>query len=89
MSTYDTQQGKMILIHFQPKVQHPQSAADYIRRNFEVLARNIHPLDQIELHKQTGDMVHSTLINKAMEAHETRDSLGNITSQLQIEKASS
>jgi len=51
MSTYDIRQGKMILSHFQPKVQHPQSAADYIRKNFEVLARNIHPLDQIELHK--------------------------------------
>ena len=53
------------------------------------MARNIHPLDQIELHKQTGDMVHSTLINKAMAAHEMKDSLVNISSQLQIEKASS
>ena len=60
-------------------MQQPQTAADYIRRNFEVLAKNFHSLDQIELHKQTGNMVYSTLINKEMIAHETQDSLGNIS----------
>ena len=34
-------------------------------------------------------MVYSTLINKAMIVHETQDSLGNISAQLQIEKNSS
>ena len=77
MSAFDIQQGKMLMSHFKPKVQQPQTAADYIRTNFEVLAKDIHPLDQIELHKQTGEMIYSTLTNKAMVAHKLQDSLEN------------
>ena len=47
MSAFDIQQGKMIMSHFKPKVQQPHTAADYIRTNFEVLAKDINPLDQI------------------------------------------
>ena len=54
-----------------PAVQQPRSMADYLKTNFEVLAKDIHPIDQIELHKQTGEMVYSTLANKAMLAHKT------------------
>ena len=45
MSNFDIQQGKMLMSHFKPKVQQPQTAADYIRTNFQVLAKDIHPLD--------------------------------------------
>lgn len=69
MSAYDIQEGKMILSHFKPKIQQPQSATDYIRTNLEVLAKDIWPMDQIELHKKTGEMVYSTLANKALLAH--------------------
>ena len=75
--------------HFNPKVQQPQSAADYIRTNLEVLAKGIHPLDQIELHKQTGEMVYSTLADKALLAHQLQNSLNNTFAQLDLEKASS
>ena len=68
MSAYDIKEGKMILSHFKPRVQQPQSAADYIRTNMEAIAKDIHPLDQVELHKQTGEMVYSTLANKAIQA---------------------
>ena len=89
MLAFDIQQGKMLMSHFKPKVQQPQIAVDYIRTNFEVLAKDIHPLDQIELHKQTGEMIYSTLTDKAMVAHELQDSLNNTNTQLQIEKSSS
>ena len=75
--------------HFKSKVPKPQTAADYVRTNFEVLEKDIHPLYQIELHKQTGEMIYSTLTNKAMVAHKLQDSLENTSTQLQIEKASS
>lgn len=57
MSAYEIKEGKMLMSYFKPKVQQPQSAADYIRTNLEVLTKDIHPMDQIELHKQTGEMV--------------------------------
>jgi len=75
--------------YFKPKVQQPQSVADYIRINLEVLAKDIHPMDQIELHKKTGEMVYSTLVDKAMLAHKLQNSLDNIIAQLHLEKASS
>jgi len=89
MSAYDMKKGKMILSHFKPKVQQPQSAADYIRTNLEALAKDIHPMDQIELHKQTGEMVYSTLADKAMLAQQLQNSLNNTSAQLDLEKASS
>ena len=89
MSAFDLSQGKMLMSHFKAKVPKPTSAADYIRSNFEVLAKDIHPLDQIEFHRQTGEMVYSTLTNKAMAALTLQDSLNNTTAQLKIERASS
>ena len=46
-------------------------------------------MDQIELHKQTGEMVYSTLAEKTLLAHGLQNSLHNIAAQLELEKASS
>lgn len=89
MEAYDIQEGKMTLSHFSPIVQQPQSATDYIRTNLEVLSKDIHPMDQIELHKQTKEMVYSTLADKTLMAHRLQNSLHNIVDQLELEKASS
>lgn len=89
MAAYDMKEEKMIFSHFKAKAQHPQSAADYIRTNLEVLAKDIHPMDQIKLHKQTGEMVYATLANKAMLAHQLKESLSNKSDQLDLEKISS
>lgn len=80
MSAYDIKEGKMIMSYFKPQVQQPQSAADYIRTNMEVLAKDIHPIDQIELHKQTREMVYSTLADKAMLAHKLQNLLEHLCS---------
>lgn len=53
------------------------------------LAKDIHPLDQVELHKQTDEMVYSTLADKAIQAQQLQNSLNNTFSQLELEKASS
>ena len=79
----------MILSHFKPKVPQPQTTADYIMTNLEVLAKYIHPMDQIELHKQTGEMVYATLVDKAMLAHQLKESLTNTKTQLDLERMSS
>jgi len=51
MLAYDIKEGKMQMIFFKPKVQQPQIIADYFQIDFEVMEKDIHPLDQIELHK--------------------------------------
>ena len=70
MSVYDIHKEKMILDHFKPKVPDPKSTADFVKTRLEVMAKDIHPMDQIELHKQTGEMVYATLVEKATRAHE-------------------
>lgn len=50
MSAYDIKEGKMIMSYFKPKVQQSQSATTYIITKLEALAKDIHPLDQIELY---------------------------------------
>ena len=89
MSIYDIQEEKMILSHFKPTVPHPKSAADYVKTRVEVLAKDIHPMDQIELHKQTGEMVYATLVERATLAHELKESLKNTNTQLDFERISS
>jgi len=53
------------------------------------MAKDIHPMDQIELHKQTGEMVYATLANRATLAHELKESLKNTNTQLDLERMSS
>jgi len=79
MSAFDIKEGKMQMSFLKPIVQQPKSMADYLKTNFEVLARDIHPIDQIELHKKTGEMVYSTLTSKAITAHQLQNSLSNTT----------
>lgn len=89
MEAYDIQEGKMTLSHFRPIIQQPQSATGYIRTNQEVFVKDIHPMDQIELHKQTEEMVYSTLADKTVIGHRLQNSLHNTTAQMELEKASS
>jgi len=46
-------------------------------------------MDKIELHKQTGEMVYATLADKAMLAHQLKESLTNTSTQLGLERMSS
>ena len=70
-------------------IQQPKSMENYLKTYFEVLPKDIHPIDQIELHKQICEMVYSTLTNIAIATHQLQNSLGNISAQFQLEKASS
>ena len=67
MSAFDLQEGKMIMSHLMPTTLQPQSASDYLRTNLEVLAKDIHPMDKIELHKQTGEMVYASLADQTLD----------------------
>lgn len=46
-------------------------------------------MGQIELHKKIGEMVYATLADKAMLAHQLKESLRNTSTQLGLEKMSS
>lgn len=70
MSAYDVKQGKMQMEFVKPTIQQPRTTFDFRKIDFEVLAKDIHPIDQIELHKQIGEMIYPTLTRKAIIAHQ-------------------
>ena len=73
----------------QPTAQAPKSSADYKKTTFEVLAKYVHPIDQIEFHKQAREIIYSTMTNEALSAQKLLNSLENIIAQLKLEKSSS
>lgn len=89
MSNIDIEERKMKIIFVKSTMQQPKSMEDYLQTNFEVLSKDIHPIDQIESHKKTGEMTYSTLTSKAIATHQLQNSLNNRSTQLQLEKASS
>jgi len=89
MSAFDVSEGNMIMSHFTPTTLQPQSSSDYLRTNLEIMAKDIHPMDKIELHKQTGEMVYASLEDKTLDNYRLENSLNNTASQLELERASS
>jgi hypothetical protein len=57
--------------------------------SFEFDVKDVHPVDQMDMHRQTGEMIFSTLKNTSMTASKLQVSLNNIQSQLKLEKISS
>ena len=50
----------------QPTVKIPKTVVDYKNIDLEVQTKKIHALDQIEFHRQTSEMLYSTVTTKAM-----------------------
>ena len=78
MLAYDVKEGKMKMTFIKPATQQLRTTTDFKRVDFEILARDIHPINQIELHKQTGEMIYSTLTWKAIAGHQLQNSLNNM-----------
>ena len=89
MSSFDIKEGKLQISFIKLTAQQPRTPEDYKIVDFEVMARDIHPIDQIEFHKQVGEMIYSTLTGKAISSPQLQNSLRNIATQYQLEKASS
>lgn len=52
----------------QPTIKTPKTTTNYKKVDFEVPVESIHPLDQIEFHKQSLEMLYSTMTTKAVSA---------------------
>lgn len=51
MPTFDVKEGKMQITFLKSTTQQPRSVVNYQRIDFEVQAKDIHHIDQIEIHK--------------------------------------
>jgi len=79
MLAFDIKIGKMKMTFLLPTIQQPKTSADYRKIEFEVFSRDVHPIDQIEFHKQVDVMIYSTMTNKAITVKKLQSSLDNIT----------
>ena len=73
----------------QEKVPHPKTIADYKKTSFDLDVKDVHPMDHMDMHRQIGEMIFSTLTNTSMTTSELKLSLNNIQSQLKLENISS
>ena len=48
------------------QIPQPKSTTNYKSTTFKFSTKDIHPIDQMEIHKKTGEMISSTLTNIAM-----------------------
>jgi hypothetical protein len=62
---------------------------DYKRATFKFHAKDVHPADQMDLHKQTSEMVFHTLAHTSVSAAKFQVSLNNAQMHLKMEKISS
>jgi len=61
LSAFDTEKGRMHMAFLEAQVSDPKVIIDYKRATFEFQTNDVHPADQMDLHKQTGEMVFYTL----------------------------
>jgi hypothetical protein len=73
----------------QAQVPDPKVITDYKRATFEFKTKDMHPADQMDLHKQIGEMVFYTLTHASTFASKLQVSLNNVQTQLKLEKISS
>jgi len=51
MLAFDLEKGKMQMTFLQAQTPHPKEALDYKKTSFEFYVKDIHPIDQMEMHK--------------------------------------
>jgi hypothetical protein len=89
LSAFDTKKGRMHMAFLQEQVPDLKAITDYKRATFEFHTRDVHPADQMDLYRQTGEIIFSTLENASTAATKLQVSLSNAQTQLKLEKISS
>jgi hypothetical protein len=79
----------MHMAFLQAHVPDPKLITDYKRETFEFHTKDVHPADQMDMHRQTREMVFSTLAHASTTASKLQVSLSNVQTQLKLEKISS
>jgi hypothetical protein len=75
---FDTEKWRIHMTFLQAQVPHPKEITDYKRSTLEFDARQVHPADQMDLHRQTGEMVFSTFAHASSTAAKLQVSLSNV-----------
>jgi hypothetical protein len=88
LSSFDTEKGRIHMAFLQAQVPDPKAITNYKRAMFEVNTRDVHPVDQMDLHRQMREMLFSTLENASTSATKLQVSLNNVKTRLKLENIS-
>ena len=69
----------------QAEIPFPKSPSDYKNIMFSFDTSQIHLIDQMDMHRQTGEMLFSTMTTTTMSLYKSRIDLFNVLSQLKLE----
>jgi len=61
LSSFDTEKGRMHLEFLQAQVSQPKEIIDYKRSTIVFDTKQVHPADQMDLHRHIREMVFTTL----------------------------
>lgn len=86
---FDAEKGQFQMAFMEPLVLTPRSAGDYKASIFSIYTNKIHEIVQINLHKQTRELIILSLTSLAMIVSKLQLSLNNMNYQLKIENMSS
>jgi hypothetical protein len=89
LSVFDTEKGRMHMAFLQSQVPDPKVITDYNRATFEFQTKDVHPADQMDLHKQIKEMVFYMLAHASASIAKLQVSLNNTQTKLKMEKISS
>jgi hypothetical protein len=89
LSTFNMEKGRMHIAFLQAQVPQPKEIRDYKRSTLVFDTKQVHPADQMDLHRQTGEMVFSTLAHASSTTAKLQVALNNVQTQLKLEKISS
>jgi hypothetical protein len=88
LSSFDTEKGRMHLAFLQEQVPQPKEITNYKRSTLVFDTKQVHPTDQMDLHKQTGEILFSTLALASSTTAKLQVALNNAKTQLKLEKIS-
>jgi hypothetical protein len=89
LSAFDIEKGRMHMEFLHAKVPHPKTTSDYKKASFEFYVKEVHPTDQMDMHRKIREMILSTLTNTSLTSAKFQVSLNNVQSQLKLENISS
>lgn len=78
LSSFDTKKRKMQVAFLERKLTQPRSANDYKKSIFSFDTYMIHPIDQMDFHKHSCEMVYNTFTNSIVAAAKLQVSVNNI-----------
>ena len=72
----------------QPTTSALKTISEYKKVDLEVDIETIHELDQIQFHKQSSEMLYSTVATKVMSSNKLQNTIFNMQDQMKMDKSS-